>query len=118
MPDHYPLPLIEQLFMTLQKAMIFTKLNICWGFNNIRIQSKDRFRAAFITLFGTYIPQVMYFGLCNSPATFQRVMNIMFKDVLHQGGVILYVDDILIFTPDIETHRILVKRVLGILLTN
>jgi Reverse transcriptase (RNA-dependent DNA polymerase) len=116
--DHYHLPLIEQLFMSLQKAMIFTKLDICWGFNNIRIRPEDRFRATFITPFGTYIPQVMYFGLCNSPATFQRIMNIMFKDVLCQGGVILYVNDILIFTPDIETHHIFVKRVLGILLEN
>jgi len=98
-PDHYPLPLINQLIMSLTSAMIFTKLDIRWGFNNIRIKPEDQFRAAFITPFGTFIPLVMFFGLCNSPATFQRVMNNLFDSILRTGCVIIYVDDILIFTP-------------------
>ena len=117
-PDHYPLPLIEQLFLALTSAMVFTKLDIRWGFNNIRIRPEDRFRAAFITPFGTYIPQVMFFGLCNSPSTFQRVMNMMFDSILRTGCVIIYVDDILIFTPTMESHVPLVKEVLRILQRN
>jgi len=98
--------------------MIFTKLDIRWGFNNIRIRPEDRYRAAFITPFGTYIPQVMFFGLCNSPATFQRIMNTLFDPILRSGCVIIYVDDILIFTPTLESHIPLVKRVLRTLADN
>ena len=117
-PDHYPLPLIDQLIMTLTSAMIFTKLDIRWGFNNIRIRPEDCHRAAFITPFGTFIPQVMFFGLCNSPATFQRVMNTLFDSILRTGCVIIYVDDILIFTPTMESHVALVKQVLRTLSDN
>jgi Retroviral aspartyl protease len=70
-PDHYPLPLIDQLIMSLTSAMVFTKLDIRWGFNNIRIKPEAQFRAAFLTPFGCFIPLVMFFGLCNSPSTFQ-----------------------------------------------
>jgi len=59
-PDHYPLPLIDQLILSLSSAMVFTKLDIRWGFNNIRIKPEDRFRAAFLTPFGCYIPLVMF----------------------------------------------------------
>jgi len=117
-PDHYPLPLIDQLILSLTSAMVFTKLDIHWGFNNIRIKPEDRFRAAFLTPFGCYIPLVMFFGLCNSPATFQRVMNNLFASLLRTGCVIIYVDDILIFTPTLESHIPLVKQVLQTLLDN
>jgi len=60
----------------------------------------------------------MFFGLCNSPATFQRVMNNLFASLLRTGCVIIYVDDILIFTPTLESHIPLVKQVLQTLLDN
>jgi hypothetical protein len=90
-PDHYPLPLIDQLIMTLTSAMCFSAMDVRWGFNNVQIKPEDRYRAAFITPFGTFIPQVMFFGLCNSPATFQRMMNNLFDSLLRTGFVIIYV---------------------------
>src|SRR5882757_7101533 len=60
----------------------------------------------------------MFFGLCNSPATFQRVMNNLFDSILRTGCVIIYVDDILIFTPTLESHIPLVKQVLATLHKN
>src|SRR5882762_1820298 len=98
--------------------MIFTKLDIRWGFNNIHIALQDRFHATFLTPFGCFIPQVMYFGLCNSPATFQRVMNNLFDSILRTGCVIIYVDDILIFTLTMESHVMLMKQVLACLHRN
>ena len=117
-PDHYPLPLIDQLIMSLTSSMVFTKLDVRWGFNNIRIEPEDQFCAAFITPYGTYIPLVMFFGLCNSPATFQRVMNNLFDSLLCTGCVIIYVDDIPIPTPTLESHIPLVKQVLAMLQSN
>ena len=69
--DAYPLPLIDNLFNQLGDASIFTKFDVRAGYNNIRIKDGDQHKAAFITPFGLYEPMVMFFGLCNAPATFQ-----------------------------------------------
>ena len=71
----FPLPNIQDLLRDLQGATYFTKLDIRWGYNNIQIKKEDRWKAAFSTPFGLYEPTVMFFGMCNSPATFQRMMN-------------------------------------------
>lgn len=60
----------------------------------------------------------MFFGLCNSPATFQTMMNDLFKELIDEGCVIVYMDDILIFTNDKEYHRQIERRVLKILADN
>jgi Reverse transcriptase (RNA-dependent DNA polymerase)/gag-polyprotein putative aspartyl protease len=82
--DSFPIPKITDLLRVLQKARIFTKLDIRWGYNNILIKEEDRYKAAFSTPFGLYEPTVMFFGLCNSPATFQRMMNEIFQDELFE----------------------------------
>ena len=63
-------------------------------------------------------PTVMFFGLTNSPVTFQAMMNTLFHDLIQQGKIVIYLDDILIFTKDITEHRIVVKEVLKILRQN
>ena len=68
--DNYPLPLISNIIKRLQGKTLFSKFDIHWGYNNIRIKEEDRWKAAFKTPFGLYEPTVMYFGLTNSPATF------------------------------------------------
>ena len=68
--DMYPLPLISNILDHLQGKTLFTKFDIHWGFNNIRIKEEDRWKAAFKTHFRLYELTVMYFGLTNSPATF------------------------------------------------
>ena len=73
--NRYPLPLIQELTDKLRGARYFTKLDIRWGYNNVRIKEGDEWKAAFRTNRGLFEPTVMFFGLCNSPATFQRMMN-------------------------------------------
>jgi hypothetical protein len=73
--NRYPLPLINDLINQLKGARFFTKLDVRWGFNNVRIREGDEWKAAFRMNRGLFEPLVMYFGLTNSPATFQMMMN-------------------------------------------
>jgi Reverse transcriptase (RNA-dependent DNA polymerase) len=76
--DVYPIPRIEQILEQLEGKELFMALDICWGYNNIRIKEEDRWKAAFKTQYGLYQPNVMYFGLTNSPTTFQKTMSHFF----------------------------------------
>jgi len=76
--NQYPLPLISDLIQDLSNAHIYTKLDIRWGYNNVRICGGDEPKAAFKTRYGLFEPMVMYFGLTNSPATFQTMMNFIY----------------------------------------
>ena len=91
-----PLPLILDLIDKVKDAKLFTKFDIRSGYNNIRIKEGDEWKAAFITPRGLFEPTVMFFGLSNSPATFQRFMNDSFKDMIAEGWLIVYMDDMLI----------------------
>ncbi|SJL10435.1 uncharacterized protein ARMOST_13821 [Armillaria ostoyae] len=110
--NRYPLPLISELIDKLQGAKYFIKLDVRWGYNNVRIKEGDEHKAAFRTNRGLFEPTVMFFGLTNSPATFQWMMNDIFKDLISEGKVTIYLDDILIFTKDLDEHRRIVRRVL------
>ena len=110
--DRYPLPLISELMNQLKGAKYFTALDIRWGYNNIRIREGDEWKAAFKTGQGSFEPLVMFFGLSNSPATFQRMMNHIFFDLIMEGRIVVYLDDILIFSDDIDEHRRTVQEVL------
>jgi hypothetical protein len=79
----------------------------------VRIQEGDVWKAAFRTNQGLFEPLVMFFRLINSPATFQTMINDMFTDMILEGVVVVYLDDILIFTKDLEEHRRITRRVLG-----
>ena len=83
----------------------FTKLDVRWGFNNVRIKEGDEWKGAFRTNRGLYEPRVMFFGLTNSPATFQTMMNDIFRELVMEGVVVVYLNDILIFTETLEQHR-------------
>ena len=91
-----PLPLISDLIDKVKDAKLFTKFDIRSGYNNIRIKEGDEWKAAFITPRGLFEPTVMFFSLSNSPATFQRFMNDSFKDMIAEGWLIVYMDDMLI----------------------
>jgi hypothetical protein len=116
--NRYPLPLISEIVDELKDARIFTKLDVRWGYNNVRIKEGDEWKAAFRCKRGLYEPLVMFFGLTNSPATFQTMMNTLLKDLILAGHVRVYMDDILIFTKDLESHREIVAKVLQILQDN
>jgi len=113
--NRYLLPLISELVSQLRRAKYFTKLDVCWGFNNVRIKPGDEWKAAFCTNRGLFEPLVMFFGMTNSPATFQTMMNDVFRTIIAKGIVIVYLDNILIFTKTEEEHEQVVWRVLEIL---
>ena len=114
----YPLPLISDLVDQLKGAKYFTKLDIWWGYNNVWLKEGDEWKAAFITKFGLFEPTVMFFGLCNSQATFQTMMNEIFQDMIHERWIIIYMDDIFIFTKTIKENVECIKRVLQRLADN
>ena len=114
--NRYPLPLISELVSQLRGARYFTKLDVRWGFNNIRIKPRDEWKAAFRTNHGLFEPLVMFFGMTNSPATFQTMMNDIFRTLIAEGIVVVYLDDILIFTKTEEEHEQAVRRVLEVLM--
>ena len=113
--NKYPLPLISELIEKLRGAKYFTKLDVRWGFNNFRMKEGDEWKAAFCTNRGLFEPLVMFFGLTNSPATFQTMMNDIFHELIMEGVVVVYLDDILIYTETIEEHRAVTRRVLELL---
>jgi len=114
--NRYSLPLISKLVSQLCRAWYFTKLDVRWGFNNVRIKSGDKWKVAFHTNCGLFEPLIMFFRMTNSPATFQTMMNNVFRTVIAEGIVVVYLDDILIFTKTEEEHEQAVQRVLEILM--
>jgi len=118
--NQYPLPLIADLIRDLSNAHIYTKLDVRWGYNNVRIHEGDEHKAAFKTRYGLFEPTVMYFGLTNSPATFQTMMNFIYRDVIlkHEplGTTIrVYMDDIGIATrTNLNDHHRAVHDVLKV----
>jgi len=113
--DNYPLPLIKTILEQLQGRSLFTKFDIRWGYNNIRIKEGDEWKAAFKTPTGLFKPRVMFFGLTNSPTTFQQTMNRMFREMKmrYPNELFVYMDDILIATNDnLTRHRQIVHQVL------
>ena len=88
------------------------KLDLRWGYNNVRIKEGDKQKVAFTIHIGAYEPTVIYFRLTNSPATFQMMMNDLFQDLINQGNMVTFIDDILVATDTEEGHDELVEEVL------
>jgi len=94
--DKMPLPLIGEVIDKLKEVKYFNKLDLIWGYNNIRIKKGDEWKAVFLTNKGLFEPRVIYFGLCNSLGTFQRMMNSIFQELLHEEVLANYMDDFII----------------------
>ena len=86
--NSYPLPLISELINSMGTKKVFMKMNLRWGYNNVRIKEDDEWKAAFTTHIGSFEPTVIYFELTNSPAIFQAMMNDLFRDMINKGDVI------------------------------
>ena len=93
------------------KTRIYTKIDLRHAYNLVRIAPGDKWKTAFRTRYGSFEWLVVPEGLTNAPAAFQRFMNSIFGDLLDRG-VIVYLDDILIYSDDLATHRELVREVL------
>ncbi len=107
----YPLPLVPAALEELHGARIFSKLDLRSAYNLIRIRPGDEWKTAFITPTGHYEYLVMPYGLANSPSVFQGFMNEVFRQFLHQF-IIVYIDDILIYSRNQAEHRHHVEQVL------
>jgi hypothetical protein len=91
-------PLIPEVIDRLSGCTQFTKFNIRWGYNNIHIKEGDEWKAVFLTRQGLFKPLVMFFGLTNSLATFQQMMNTIFREEVSQGWLSVYMDNLAIHT--------------------
>ena len=105
------MPNIQDLFDQLKDSTIFSRLDLKTGFHQIRIATDDTHKTAFSTDSGHYEWQVMPFGLCNAPATFQALMQYVLKDQLYKS-VVVFIDDILIYSKNKEEHYLHVEWVI------
>ncbi|KAF8642446.1 hypothetical protein AX16_009492 [Volvariella volvacea WC 439] len=101
----YLLPLISELVDKLKGAKYFTKLDLRWRYNNVCIKEGDEWKAAFKTNKGLFEPTILFFGLCNAPATFQQMMNDILGEMIEKNILVVYMDDILLFAQDRDTLR-------------
>jgi hypothetical protein len=110
--NDYPIPLQSMLTVQVKGAKHFTALDLCQnGYHLLRVAKGHEWKTAFHTRYGQFEYKVMPFGLTNAPAAFQHLMNDLFKD-LQDKGVVVYIDNILIYSKTLEEHQVLVKEVL------
>ena len=109
--DRYPLPRIDALMDRLGQARVFTKLDLAGGYHQIAMSDDSIYRTAFTTHLGQWEFVVMPFGLCNAPATFQRLMNKVFAAEIN-SFILVYLDDILIFSRTVQEHWEHLRRAL------
>ena len=87
-------------------------MDLWWGFNNIRIKEGDEWKRAFTTHVGSFEPTVIFFGMTNLPATFQAMMNEILKDMINEGKVVAFVDNVLVGIETEEGYDEIVEEVL------
>ena len=110
--NNYPLPLILDVLENIGTKKIFMKMDLRWGYNNMRIKEGDKWKAAFTIPEGSFEPMVMFFGLTNSPATFQAMMNELLRDLINTRKVAVFINDIIVGTETEEEHDELVAKVI------
>ena len=115
--NRFPMPLIEEIIEELAGSAYFAKLDMKSGYHQVRMKKEDEYKTAFKTHHGHYQFKVMPFGLTNAPATFQCIMNEVLAPFLRKF-VMVFLDDILIYSPDLETHLAQLDQVLSTLRTH
>jgi len=116
--NNYPLPLIPDIIENIGTKKVFTKMDLCWGYNNVRIKEDDEWKAVFTTPERSFKPTVIFFRLTNSPATFQTMMNEILQDLINTDEVVSFIDDVIIGTEEEEGHDELVEEVVRRLAEN
>ena len=110
--NNYLLLLIMDLIDNIGGKQVFTKMDLWWGFNNVRIKKGDKWKRVFMTHVGSFEPTVMFFGMTNSLATFQAIMNKILRDMINEEKVIAFVDNVLVEIEIEEGHDEIVEEVL------
>ena len=110
--NNYPLPLISNVIKNMGTKKVFTKIDLRWRYNNVRIKEKDEWKVVFMTLEGSFEPMVMFFSLTNSPATFQAMMNELLRNLINTGKVVAFIDDMIVGMEGKEGHDELVGEVI------
>ncbi|XP_043227505.1 uncharacterized protein LOC122384293 [Amphibalanus amphitrite] len=109
--DSFPLPRIESLLASIgPKCRVFSQLDQKAAYWQVKLDESAQEKTAFVTDQGQFCYQVLAFGMCNGPATYQRMMTTVLKDLLHQS-VVVYLDDVLIFTETLEQHVAVLREV-------
>ena len=94
--NNYLLSLILDILENIRTKKVFTKIDLRWGYNNIRIKEGDEWKAAFTTLERFFKPMVIFFGLTNSPVMFQTMMNELLRDLINTGKMAAFIDDVIV----------------------
>ena len=102
--NNYPLLLISDVLENIGTKKVFTKMDLRWGYNNVRIKEGDEWKAAFTTPEGSFEPMVMFFGLTNSPAIFQAMMNKLLRNLINTGKIAAFINDVIVGTETEEGH--------------
>ena len=110
--NNYPLPLISDVVENIGTKKVFTKMDLRWGYNNVWIKEEDEWKVAFTIPKGSFEPTVIFFGLTNSPATFQAIMNKLLRDLINMGKVAAFIDDIIVGTETEEGYNEIVAEII------
>ena len=104
--------MISDVLENIGTKKIFTKMDLRWRYNNVRIKEEDEWKAAFTIPEGFFEPTVMFFRLTNSLATFQAMMNELLRDLINTGKVVVFIDDVIVGTETEKGHDKLVAKVI------
>ena len=110
--NNYLLPLITNLVDAMGNKKLFTKMDLQWGYNNVYIKEGDKWKAAFTIHVRLFELVVMFFRMMNLPAMFQGMMNKIMRDLINEGKMAVFVDDLLVSTDDETGHNEIVAEVL------
>jgi len=115
--NKYPLPRIDDLFDQLRNAYVFSKLDLRSGYHQLKVRAEDIEKTAFVSRYGHYEYTVVPYGLTNAPGVFMNLMNRLFMKYLDKFMVV-FIDDILIFSKSKEEHAEHLRIILQILREN
>ena len=116
--NNYHLPLISNIVENIGTKRVFTKLDLQQSYNNVKIKEEDEWKAAFTTLEELFEPTVIFFGLTNSPATFQAMMNEILWNLINTREIVSFINHVIVRTEKEEEHNEIVEEVVKRLAEN